>query len=75
MNVLSYIVQSIITKLPEVSSISNLDMVERRGYFYVYFDLNGKRYRVDQDLSVEIVEGCVLTSDSFSRIMQYQLRG
>lgn len=75
MEKLTRIIQSIVTNLPEVSDVTEIDIVERHGNFYVYFNKNGQRYRVDEDLSVETVDGNVLTFDRSAHFIQQQLRG
>lgn len=69
------IVQTIISRLPEVHTVTNIDMVERHGNPYVYFNYAGKRLRVDYCLSVEEVERSMLASSRFASNVQAVLRG
>lgn len=75
MEKLTRIIHSIITNLPGVSSISEIQITERRGNFYVYFSKDGQRYRVDENLGVETVDGSTLSFDKNAQVIQEQLRG
>lgn len=75
MNKLSFIIQSIITRLPQVQTIEDLEIVFMYDSFYVYFSYEGKCYRVDENLSVSNVFGSILSSDSNSYLLQEKLRG
>lgn len=69
------IVQAIISRLPDVHTVTKIDMVERHGNPYVYFNYEGKRLRVDYCMSVEEVEQGMLASSRFASNVQAVLRG
>lgn len=69
------IVQAIISRLPDVHTVTKIDMVDRRGNPYVYFNYEGKRLRVDYCMSVEEVEQGMLSSSRFASNVQAVLRG
>ena len=72
---LNEIVQAIISRLPDVHTVTKIDMVERHGSHYVYFNYEGKRLRVDYSLSVEEVDRSMLCTSAFARNVQAVLRG
>jgi len=76
MKKLSHIIQSMMTNLIDPSDVTNLDLVERHGNFYAYFNYSdGNRYRVSEHLMVEKVEGGMLCSCFEARKMQEMIRG
>lgn len=75
MHSMNEIVQAIISRLPEVHTVTKIDMVERHGNPYVYFNYEGKRFRVDYCMMVEEVEQGMLASSRFASNIQAVLRG
>lgn len=72
---LNEIVQAIISRLPEVHTVTKIDLVERNGNPYVYFNYEGKRFRVDYSLMVEEVDQGMLMGSRFAHNVQAVLRG
>ena len=75
MKTLSQLVQAIITRLPEVETVTELNLIERDGLAYVYFTYRGSKLRLDYSMNVEEVDGNMLCTSNYARNIQAVLRG